>query len=104
MSATTAALGTIAFEPTVVWLEGEQDFATLPGVASVLADAMGANTAGVVVDLSAVTYMDASTIGVLIGARNLLRAQSRTLTVRSPSTWAGWLLTLCGLTALIDRG
>lgn len=46
--------------------------------------------------------MDASTIGVIVNARNLLALQSRALTVRSPSACAQRVLDVCGLTDLLD--
>jgi len=56
----------------------------------------------VVVDLSEVEFMNASTIGVIIAARNRLALQSRALTVRSPSVCAQRVLDACGLTDLLD--
>jgi len=57
--------------PTVVWLRGEQDIATDGELRRVLACGM-ANDAAIVVDLSDVELMSASTLGVLVTARALL--------------------------------
>jgi hypothetical protein len=54
------------------------------------------------VDLSGVTFMDASTIGALVVAHDHLLADSRSLCVRNPSPRARRLLELCELTHLID--
>jgi anti-anti-sigma factor len=69
--------------PTVVWLRGEHDIATDGERRRVLACVTAANDAAIVVDLSEVELMSASTLGVIVTARKLLRQQSRSLTVRS---------------------
>ena len=86
----------------VISVVGEHDISTLPLLNGTLARAISADGAKVVVDLSAVTFLDASTIGALIRARNTLRHQSRILTLRSPSRCAGRLLDLCGMTGLVE--
>jgi anti-anti-sigma factor len=86
----------------VVWLRGEHDLSTAP----VLSEAMAwvvALDADVVADLSEVQFMSAATVGVLIRARELLRARSRTFVVRSPSDWARLALELCAATDLLDH-
>ena len=88
---------------TVVWVGGEQDMATRVQLTAGLAEAAGLDDADVVVDISGVTFMDASTIGALVVARNGLRAHSRSLSVRDPSPSARGLLNLCGLARLIDQ-
>ncbi|MDO8363143.1 MAG: STAS domain-containing protein [Actinomycetota bacterium] len=82
---------------------GEQDMATRMHLSVVLAEAAGLDDADIVVDLSEVTFMDASTVGALVMARDRLRALSRSLTVRDPSPPARRLLDLCGLERLIDE-
>ena len=86
----------------VISVVGEHDISTLSLLNGTLARAISADGAEVVVDLSGVTFLDASTIGALIRARNTLRQQSRSLTLRSPSRCAGRLLDLCGLTDLVE--
>ena len=85
----------------VLWLAGEHDIATAPLVLEALAEATSADHAGVVVDLSGVKFIDASTIGILMAARSRLLSQSRDLTVRFPSKAARRLLDACGLNQLI---
>ena len=87
---------------TVVWLDGEHDIATVPVLIDTLTDAISAHDADLIVDLSGVTFMGVATIGALIGARNLLRRQSRTLTVRSPSRCVTRILTMCGHADLME--
>jgi hypothetical protein len=62
---------------------------------------MAANDAAIVVDLSDVELMSASTLGVLVRARALLRGQSRSLTVRYPSTFVRRIIGICGLEDLL---
>jgi anti-anti-sigma factor len=87
---------------TAVWLDGEHDIATIAVLADTLARAIFVDDADLIVDLAAVTFMDAATIGVLIRARNILRPHSRKLTLRSPPRYASLVLGLCGLSGLLE--
>jgi anti-anti-sigma factor len=87
--------------PTVVWVRGEQDIATKVSLVVAIARAAQRDGADVLVDLSDVTFMDASTIGALVGSRNRLCSRSQALAVRSPSRPARRVLELCGLADLI---
>lgn len=86
---------------TVVWLGGEHDVATRASVAATIARAARRDNAPLVVDLSAVTFMDASTIGAIIENRNLMLARGLSLRLRDPSTSALRVLDLCGLAHLV---
>jgi anti-anti-sigma factor len=88
-------------ECTVVWLQGGHDIGSTDFLVAAFDRADELDGANVLVDLGAVTFMDASTAGVIIGARNRLRLQARTLEVRAPSPAALRLLELCDLTQLI---
>jgi anti-anti-sigma factor len=83
--------------PTIVWLRGEHDIATDGALLGVLSRAIAANDAAIVLDLSEVVLMSASTLGVVVAARNLLRRRSRSLTVRSPSASVRRIIGICGL-------
>ncbi len=87
---------------TVVWVRDEHDGATRVHLSVVLTDAARLDDADIVVDLSGVTFMDASTIGALVAAGDQLRVLSRSLSVRNPSPPARRLFELCGLTQLIE--
>lgn len=87
----------------VVWLRGEHDLSTVPVVSEAMAWVIAVDGSDVVVDLSEVQFMGAATLGVLVGARELLRVRSRSLVVRSPSRCARRVLELCGDTGLLDR-
>src|SRR5688572_23451043 len=81
---------------TVVWLRGEHDIATLGDVSEAVARAMAFDRADLVIDLSDVTFLSAATVGILMGARDILRQESRSLTLRAPSAAALRLVEVCG--------
>ena len=54
---------------TVVVVEGEHDIYTAPALRERLDQALDAKPAGVVVDLSAATFLDSSILGALLEAR-----------------------------------
>jgi anti-sigma B factor antagonist len=95
----------VASDPlsTVVWVRGEHDSTTSAALSITLGQAERLDRAEVIVDLSGVTFMDASTIDALVGAGNRLGVLSRHLSVRAPSPRARRLLELCGLPHLIDE-
>jgi anti-anti-sigma factor len=85
---------------TVVCVGGEHDLATVPLLWASLALAMTFDEGDLVVDLSGVRFMDASTVGVIMRARGLLRP--RALRLRAPSRLAKSVLTICKLDDLVD--
>lgn len=87
---------------TVVWVRGDHDIATQRHLTATLARAGRLDDADLVVDLSGVTFMDASTIGALVTARLRLRGAARSLSVRAPSHRAHRLLDVCGLLQWLD--
>lgn len=86
----------------IAWLWGEHDLATADRLAEFLV-AESADGDDLVVDLSAISFMDASTISVLVRARARMAEQSRVLTVRSPSTLMERVFGCCGLDDLIEE-
>jgi anti-anti-sigma factor len=74
----------IADDP-IVWVSGEHDASTVPELAENLAQAIASGDGDVVVDLSAVRFMDASTIGVMVRADEYLRPRARALTIKAAS-------------------
>ncbi|MBK5223934.1 MAG: STAS domain-containing protein [Acidimicrobiia bacterium] len=85
-----------------VWLWGEHDTTTVGAVSAALADAAAAGEAHIVVDLRNVTFLDASTVGALVGSRLLLARGDRAMTLRRPSRSARRLLELTGLGEMIE--
>jgi anti-anti-sigma factor len=86
----------------VVWVQGEHDVATAANVSGSIAQAARLDDFDLVVDLSGITFMDASTIGAIVANHNRLLGRSHSLSVRAPSPLARRLLTTCDLAFLID--
>ena len=87
--------------PIVVWLRGEHDCSTDDALCLELACAVALNDAALVLDLSEVEFIGASSLGVIARAREFLRGRSRSLTVRSPSVSARRVIDACGLGDLV---
>ncbi len=87
---------------TVVWLQGEHDVYTVDALSETLAGAMALDDCDLVVDLSAVEFMGAATVGVLIRTRDVLQSRSRSLVLRSPTRCARRILDLCGQGDLLE--
>jgi anti-sigma B factor antagonist len=87
--------------PIVVWLWGEHDVSTDGALCLTLARAIAVGTAGVIVDVSGVEFMGASTLGVVARARELLWQGSASLTLRSPSAFLRRVISVCGLDDLL---
>jgi anti-anti-sigma factor len=96
--------GGLAAGPTVVWLSGEHDASTDSALSLTLARAIAFDPRGLVLDLSEVTFMSTSTLGVIVRAREYLREHSASLTVRSPSQPVLLLVSACGLGYLLGPG
>ena len=86
---------TRAPEPDVVWLRGEYDGSSVHDLARTLRRAADLDESELIVDLSGVDFLGSSCVGVLLRAREQLRRQSRTLTLRSPSRSAKRVLDIC---------
>jgi anti-anti-sigma factor len=87
--------------PTIVWLRGEHDIATDGALRRTLERAIALNDAAIVVDLAKVELLSASTIGVILAARDTLQQQSRSLTMRAPSPHVRRVIRICGLQHLV---
>jgi anti-sigma B factor antagonist len=78
--------------------EGELDFASVGGFRAALVEAATQADAGVVVDLSDVSFIDSSGLGALVELHARLRRDNRQLAVVAPGgTAAAVLLNLAGL-------
>jgi anti-anti-sigma factor len=84
-------------ERRVVWVRGEQDSSTVVTLSVAIARAMTTHDDDVVLDLSAVDFIDAATVGLIVRTRELLQEESRRLVLRSPSLRARRVFELCGL-------
>lgn len=87
---------------TVVRLHGDLDLSGEIELSMRLASAIDFDDAGLVVDLSGVTFMGASAVGVIVRARDFLQHRNQSLAVRDPSRCARRILAICGLDGLIE--
>jgi anti-sigma B factor antagonist len=86
LAVTTAdGVGTVTSDTSTVTVAGEIDFATSPQLRQALVDVLYNKGSNTVVDLSAVSFVDASGIGVLVGAANLAHSGGGRLILRRPS-------------------
>ena len=85
---------------SVVSLRGEQDISNLEEVSAALAAAIARDEGDVALDLSALEFLDASIAGAIIRASEFLRARSRSLVLRAPSSQVQRVLGVCGGDAL----
>ena len=84
----------------VVRVDGELDLATAPALWAALERPL-ADGDQLVLDLSAVTFIDSTGLSVLLRAYQVLGATG-TLTVRGPNAQARRLFELAGVESLID--
>jgi anti-anti-sigma factor len=87
--------------PAVVWLTGEHDISTDDALSRVLARAIALDATELVIDLSELEFMGASTLGTIVRAREYLRRRSGSLTVRSAPPMARRIIDICGLNDLL---
>lgn len=83
--------------PAVVWLDGEEDIATVAALADTLAKAVAAGDGDLIVDLSGLTFLSTATIEELMRVRDILLLQHRNMSLRSPSPFVRRVLDLCGV-------
>ena len=87
---------------SVVWLRGEHDTSTAAALSDVVTRAVALNEPAVVIDVSGVRFMSAAAVGVIVGARELLRSQARTMTLRRAPSCVRRVFGVCGLSDLLD--
>lgn len=90
-------------EATVVRLTGEHDLSTVAELSATLARAIALDDTDLVLDLSGIAFMDASTVRVMLRAQGFLIRRGRSLRLRSPATCARLVLKSSGLAAHIER-
>jgi anti-anti-sigma factor len=88
---------------TVVRPRGEYDTSTVVALSGQLARPIARNDVDLVVDLHHVRFMDASTVGVIIEAREFLRPYGRSLTLRALSGIAPRVIELCDHQELVEH-
>ena len=88
----------------VAWLSGELDHHAAEDVRRELDSALGRRRgARVVLDMSRLTFMDSSGIGVVLGRYKKVKEAGGRLTVRGPSEKTDRLLRLAGIYTVIDK-
>lgn len=87
---------------TVICLRGEHDAFTAGTLSEAVARAMALGEGDLVLDLRDVEFMAVATVRVILDAQELLRLQSRSVVVRSPSACAQRVLELCGVADLFE--
>lgn len=89
-------------DTVVVTPAGEADICTVVDLRRALCDAIGVGSSQVIVDLDRLSFMDASTLGVLVEVRRLTSAAGGSLRVRCRTRQGRRLLTMTGLGAMLD--
>jgi anti-anti-sigma factor len=85
LEVTTDDAETTAARASTLRVVGEIDYSTSPQLREALVDVLHARGPDAVVDLSAVAFIDASGIGVLVGAAKLADSRGGQLIIRNPS-------------------
>ncbi len=82
---------------------GEFDLAAVADVRRVISRTAAGLTppAAVVVDLSAVTFLDAAMLGALVTERQAIRARGGDVLLSGVSPWAMRIIEICGLRATL---
>jgi anti-anti-sigma factor len=87
---------------TTVRVAGEIDVATSPRLRDALLDSIRHNGATVLLDMSGVTFMDSTGIGVLIGTERRVAIEGGRLIVCRPSGAVTRLLDVLGVARFLD--
>lgn len=86
----------------VLELVGEFDLSGAPAFREAVEAAHRDDTAGLVVDLSRVSFMDSSGLGALLGCYRRMQAEGRGFALAAPSHQLGEILGLSGLDRTIE--
>jgi anti-sigma B factor antagonist len=89
-------------DTVVVTPAGEADLYTVPSLRHALRQAIAMGRSQVLVDLDHLTFMDASTLGVLVDARRRMSEAGGSLQVRCHTRQGRRVLLIAGLQALLE--
>jgi anti-anti-sigma factor len=110
MDATEVPVQTISATdaiPQACWVPvavaGEIDLATAPDMLATVLAAAKPETAGIMVDVSAVTFIGAEGLNFLIRARNDECEHGRDVVLRSPPLMMARMLEICDLADLVQQ-
>jgi anti-sigma B factor antagonist len=87
---------------TVLRLHGELDTLSAPHLRSAMDASIDAGNTEIVVDLTALTFMDAAGLRVIAHAANRLELVGGTLAIRNPSEIVRRILEITGMTDLAE--
>jgi anti-sigma B factor antagonist len=80
-------------------ISGEVDTFTSAGLRDALNEAIGGGSTDIIIDMSAMEFIDSTGLGVLVGALKRLRERDGTVTLRKPRPAALQVLSIVGLTS-----
>ncbi|MEV1242428.1 STAS domain-containing protein [Nonomuraea sp. NPDC050022] len=86
-----------ASAPTTIQLSGEIDIFTSKELRQSLVAALTTSTSTLIIDLSGVSFCDATGLGILVGIQHRARAQGITLALAGPRPFMLNLLRVSGL-------
>lgn len=89
-------------DTVVVTPRGEADIYSVDLLQQAVLNAIREGRPHVIVDLDYLTFMDASTLGILVGAHRRTAAEGRSLRVRCHPRHNRRLLTMTGLGGMLD--
>ena len=87
----------------VLTIKGEVDVTTTDQLRERIRDAFDTGNRRLVVDMSAVDFIDSTGLGVLVGALRYYKEQDGDVLLRSPSAIANRVLTVSGLSAAFGQ-
>jgi anti-anti-sigma factor len=87
---------------SLVTLSGELDMATAPDLATVLASLMGQGPDQVILDLSALSFIDSSGIAVLVASQHKMIEHGRHLTLHGARPHAMKVFEIAGLVEFLN--
>ncbi|MDQ4097130.1 MAG: STAS domain-containing protein [Actinomycetota bacterium] len=85
----------------VVTVRGEVDAYSAPQLRACLEEVAGSGQRRIVVDVSAMRFIDSSGVGVLVASIKRLRPDGRTLVLRRPTRQMTKILEITGLRDLV---
>jgi anti-anti-sigma factor len=85
-----------------IWLDGEIDLATVGQLTAAFDQALASAPSKVVLDLSAVTFVDSTGIGAIVGLRNATITAGIALCLNPGPANVMRVMTLSGLTEAFD--
>lgn len=87
---------------SVISVSGEVDLLTAPVLRERMTASVESADGGMVLDLSGVTFLDSSGLGVILGAHRRLRERDRSLQLVATAPAVIKILTLTGLDKVFD--